>query len=200
MVDKIKPLKIEDTTSGTEFDMVPTETNPSEDYVAAKGVAFENSDDTTIRGDSGVMKFQDSDVTTEVTLEDLLSGGDGASPGFSFGREGSSAAGTWLRRPGNIESNRTGIPIMVTDPVISRIACGTENVSNYDVTIYEHDGNSINLTTLTTVSVTTSDGRFKIFDVSVSATEGKQLAVRVTANSSGNPTNLGVDIVIKGTV
>lgn len=200
MPDKIKPLKLEETGSGTELDMFPVETDPSEDYLAAKGVAFENSDNATIRGDSGVMKFQDVDVTTEITLLELTEGGSGASPGFSFGREGSSAAGTWLRRSGNIECNRTGIPIMVTDPVISRIACGTENISNYTVTIYEHEGNSINLTTLTSVSVTTSDGRFKIFDVNISATEGKQLAARVTANSAGNPNNLGVDIVIKGTV
>lgn len=200
MVDKIKPLKIEDGTSGTEIDMAPTESNPAEDYIAAKGVAFENSDDTTIRGDSGVMRFKDTEVTSEVSLEDLLQGGDGASPGFSFGREGSSAAGTWLRRVGNIESNRTGVPIMVSGPVISRIACGTENTSNYTVTVYEHEGNLINLTTLVSVSVTVADGRFKVFDVNVSASEGKQLAARVTANSSGNPNNLGVDIVIKGTV
>lgn len=44
MVDKIKPLKLEDTTSGSSFNFTPTETSPSQDYLATKGIAFENSD------------------------------------------------------------------------------------------------------------------------------------------------------------
>lgn len=74
MVDKVKPLKIETDADGTEIDFVPTEADPTEDFVAVKGIALENSDDTTIRGDAGVMKFKDSDVTTEVSLQDLVSG------------------------------------------------------------------------------------------------------------------------------
>lgn len=46
MVDKIKPLKIESASlGGTQNDWGPTEANPTEDYAAIKGVAFENSDD-----------------------------------------------------------------------------------------------------------------------------------------------------------
>lgn len=45
MADKIRPLKIETPDDGTQDDMgYPTEVNPDEDYVAAKGVAFENLD------------------------------------------------------------------------------------------------------------------------------------------------------------
>lgn len=72
MVDKVKPLKIEDTTNGSSLNFAPKEANPDEDFLAAKGIAFENSDNTTIRGDIGVMKFKDSVVTTEVDLEDLV--------------------------------------------------------------------------------------------------------------------------------
>ena len=44
MVDKVKPLKIEDTSSGTELDYLPREADPSEDYLSSKGLAFENLD------------------------------------------------------------------------------------------------------------------------------------------------------------
>lgn len=45
-VDKIKPLKFENPgTGGIETDYLPTEANPTEDYGAIKGIAFENSDD-----------------------------------------------------------------------------------------------------------------------------------------------------------
>lgn len=45
MVDKVKPLKLENpSTGGTETDSFPTETNTTEDYLACYGVALENSD------------------------------------------------------------------------------------------------------------------------------------------------------------
>lgn len=45
MADKIKPLKIESAaTGGTQNDGFPTETDPSQDYLATKGIAFENLD------------------------------------------------------------------------------------------------------------------------------------------------------------
>jgi hypothetical protein len=72
MADKIKPLKIENPAlGGTETDMFPTEANPTEDLASVKGIAFEDSDNTQIIGDSGVMKFKDTVITTNVSLEDL---------------------------------------------------------------------------------------------------------------------------------
>lgn len=45
MADKVKPLKIENAaTGGTQTDPFPVETNPTQDYLAAKGIAFENLD------------------------------------------------------------------------------------------------------------------------------------------------------------
>ena len=45
MVDKVRPLKLENaSTGGTETDMFPTEVDVAEDYLAAKGIAFDNSD------------------------------------------------------------------------------------------------------------------------------------------------------------
>lgn len=45
MVDKVKPLKIENSAlGGTENDFYQTETDPNEDYLATKGISLENSD------------------------------------------------------------------------------------------------------------------------------------------------------------
>jgi len=43
MIDKVKPLKIE-----TGVDFGPTETDPTQDYLACKGIVFEDDDDTYI--------------------------------------------------------------------------------------------------------------------------------------------------------
>ena len=49
MVDKIRPLKLESPAlGGTEDDDFPTAADPNEDYVAAKGMAFEDDDNTRI--------------------------------------------------------------------------------------------------------------------------------------------------------
>lgn len=195
MVDKVKPLKLEDTIDGTEFDMTPTEANPSEDYIAAKGLALENSDDTVIFGDSGQMKFKDTDVTTEVTLEELLDGGNGASPGFSFGRRGNVAVNTWLRNE-EVPSNRTGRVVAVNNPEAVLVSLANRNVTTYTVTFFEHDGNLIGLTTLGSVTVTAARGDDQ--SISVPLTQGRQLAARLTAGTSVQ--DLVVTVIIKGTV
>ena len=49
MVDKIKPLKIENSsTGGTEIDPFPREANPTQDYISTKGLAIEGLDDIRI--------------------------------------------------------------------------------------------------------------------------------------------------------
>lgn len=60
MADKIRPLKIESPADGTQDDMgYPTEANPDEDYVAAKGFAFENLDTHTVDLVGGEITFTD---------------------------------------------------------------------------------------------------------------------------------------------
>lgn len=190
MVDKIKPLKLEDTGSGSMLDNFPTETNPAEDYVAAKGVALENSDNTTIRGDSGVMKFKDTDITAEKSLQDLVSS---ASPGFIFGRKGNTGAGTWAENEG-VPSNTVGIPILVNSPQLSAVYAINENdPETFTVEIYEHDG--VTFTLKHTISVTADRGNFEILSSPVSLTQGKELAVK---QSSGSSKNLKVVCLISG--
>lgn len=156
-----------------------------------------------------IAKIFKSLVARAIPFDNLLNGfnstnvqeaieeiGASASPGFSFGRDGGLSSGTWLRRPGSVPSNRAGVTVDITNPVITRIAAANRNVETYDIEIYEHEGNEVNLTLLGTVTVTaaTSDS----FSVNFPATQGRQLAVRLGATFTGNVRDLGVDITLIG--
>lgn len=56
-VDKVKPLKFENPTDGTESDVIPTAADPTEDYLACKGVAFENLNTHLAEKVGGLLKF-----------------------------------------------------------------------------------------------------------------------------------------------
>lgn len=73
MADKVKPLKLESSsTGGTENDFFQTEVNPTEDYVAAKGIALENNDNRLVDLDgSGNIQFKDAVETTPITVRKL---------------------------------------------------------------------------------------------------------------------------------
>lgn len=160
---------------GVETD-VATEYEPKAD-----DVAFDNSN---------------TDFNATTVQEALVETGASASPGFSFGRSGSLAQNTWLRRPGNVPSNRAGVTIKINNPIVTGVSCANRNVETYDVEIYEHEGNELNLTLLGVVTViaATSD----TFNVSFPATQGRQLAVRLGNTSSGNVRDLGVDLELRG--
>lgn len=154
----------------------------------------------------GVVKSQVADEipfdndSNGFTAEDVQSAieeiGASASPGFSFGRNGSLSQNTWLRRPGNVPSNRAGVTISINSPVVTGVACANRNVETYDVEIYEHEGNEVNLTLLGTVTVTAATG--DTFTVNFPATQGRQLAVRLGSTGTGNVRDLGVDLTLIG--
>lgn len=118
--------------------------------------------------------------------------GAAASPGFSWGRSGALFASSWLQNEG-INSNIVGRFIPLATPTIAQIFVSNQTVSTYQVTIYMHDGDSTNLTTVTTVTVTNSRGG--VVNVDIPITQGRQLAVRLT---SGNASNILVGVIIKG--
>lgn len=78
--DRVHPLKFEDPASGgVETDEFPTAIDPSEDYVDARGMTFQNetSNDTVViieRDVSDNMVLQDP-VAGSYTLSELVSGG-----------------------------------------------------------------------------------------------------------------------------
>jgi hypothetical protein len=173
MVDRVKIIIVE--RNGVELEF------KEELSLDAENVFFDNST-------NGFSSDNTQDAIAEI--------GASASPGFSFGRSGSLSQNTWLRRPGNVPSNRAGVTIPIANPVITKVSCSNRNVETYDIEIYEHEGNEVNLTLLTTLSVVSARGA--IFNVNISATEGKQLAARLGNTSTGNVRDLGVDVVLKG--
>jgi len=80
-MDKIRPLKIENTTDGSQDDGgYQTEANPNEDYVSCKGISFENSDGHYIdRAPSGELRFVDpingEVLVSAISLSNHIDGG-----------------------------------------------------------------------------------------------------------------------------
>lgn len=120
--------------------------------------------------------------------------GASASPGTSWGSPGNNSTNTWLLNEA-VPSNKVGRVIFINNPTISQIFTGSENLDTYDLSVYEHEGNEINLTLLTTVSVTASRAEF--FSVNIPATQGRQLACRIT---SGSAKNIVAGCIVKGSV
>jgi hypothetical protein len=80
-MDRIKPIKFETPVDGTEDDEgYQTEADPSEDYIAAKGISFENRTDIYIDRNStdGQIRFVDP-VNGNILLSDLIGGTGGLS-------------------------------------------------------------------------------------------------------------------------
>lgn len=68
MVDKVKPLKIEEAIDGTQVDPFPTETDPSQDYLSAKGISFTNNDTITISESSSNIVIIDATHTSATKI------------------------------------------------------------------------------------------------------------------------------------
>lgn len=117
--------------------------------------------------------------------------GVSASPGFTWGRQGPVLAGAYLFND-RVPSNDTGRLIIFGSPVIRKVLVTNSTASTCTVTVQEHDG-----TTFTDLaSVTLSAERSKAVDFAVSATSGKELAVKVTSGSCTNPV---VGVILDGT-
>lgn len=125
-------------------------------------------------------------------LEDQV--GVSASPGFSWGRSGNLSTNTWLNNDG-VSSNRAGRTVNLIDPVITAYSIANEDINTFDISFYEHDGDSINLTLVGTVAVIAA--RSQSGFVNLAITEGKQLAIRIT---SGSAKNVVVGLQLSGTV
>ena len=138
---------------------------------------------------SSIPTDNDSDVQTE-----LNKASTSASPGFGFGRSGNLSAGTWLMRVGNVPSIKTGVTMGIGSPIVTRIDIGNEDINTFEISIYEHEGDGVNLTFLGTVQVLAA--RTGLFQVNFPATSGRQLAVKVESGSCKNP---GVDVTLSGT-
>lgn len=139
--------------------------------------------------------FDNTDTDFESTnVQDVLEEiGTTASPPFSFGRSGNNSSGTWMQRVGGAPSNRSGVNVGFSDPKLVKVNCNTEDANTYELGIYQHQGDEINLTLITTVSIISSRNGSFLLDVPL--TEDWQLGVRI---ESGSAKNIGVDITLGG--
>jgi hypothetical protein len=86
MVDRVRPLKLENPNSGgTQTDLYPTAANPNQDHLDVRGVVIQNdsSNDEVVRitrDASDRATFEDSENTTPLTLTDLAAGTGGLTP------------------------------------------------------------------------------------------------------------------------
>jgi hypothetical protein len=72
MVDKVRPLGLEDLGEGSQEVPLPTELDPTEDYVSTKGVAFEELDTHLIDRSGSDIQFTDPTVGTK-SVDDVQS-------------------------------------------------------------------------------------------------------------------------------
>jgi hypothetical protein len=222
-MDKVKPLKIETAIDGTQTDPFPVETNPTQDYLATKGIAFENNNNRIFDLDgSGNIQFKDLVETAYMQLwklrraiyeifdptgSDLVSTNSehaikevrnkidsSASPGFSFGRTGVLNTGTWLQCE-TAPSNISGRWVYFSNAEIRNVFVSSENISTYSLDIMYHDGNGINLTFAGTVNIVAARGG--AFSVAFAVPLNKQVAVKV---SSGSCKNIVCGLDLKGTI
>lgn len=144
----------------------------------ARGVPFDNSSNG----------FTSTNVQN--AIEEI---GASASPGFTWGRSGSISSGTWLLNDG-VPSNKAGRTIVLGDSKIVKIFSASEDLDTYTLQIYSHDGNEVNLTLLTTLTVTASrTGNSGTISISVPA--NKQLAAYL---ATGSAKNIVAGIVMQG--
>lgn len=135
-----------------------------------------------------------NDFTSNNVQDALEEVGASASPGFNFGRSASVGSGTWLLTTGSVPSNKAGITVALSNATLSNIYIANEIISTFNIEVYEHEGDEINLTLLDTVSVVSA--RSATFASTASITSGRQLAVKL---STGSAKNINVGLQLKGT-
>lgn len=130
-------------------------------------------------------------TNTQAAIEEI---GASASPGFSWGRSGGLFASTWLQVDGGVPSNSAGRYVAIASPVVALFFCSSDTVSTFTLTMYSHDGDGINLTTLGSLTITSARGG-STGPISWPTAQGKQIAVRLT---SGSANNLVAGAILKG--
>jgi hypothetical protein len=119
-----------------------------------------------------------------------------ASPGFTWGRSGNVNPNTWLLND-SVPSNLSGRNVFLLNAFITKVFVANQNAtSGIQIEIYSHDGNSVNLTLLGTV--TTAAIRSNTFTVNYPVALNKQIAMKIK-NTSATGQNMVTGCMIKGT-
>lgn len=175
---------------GVEFDLVE-EGNPSTDLAQLKGVAFEGSSSTTIEGDSGVMKFKDSDNPTPVTLKELKDGADLAVVGryvIPIIWNGTVSDGTFYGYSNLLPGDNTPISI-VRDSVFKDFSWSNSNSGADFALIFRK--NSTTATPFYTTPNQTNKQTLDILDVDESFNAGDKIYIEHD-DQGGNASDVGM--------
>jgi hypothetical protein len=110
-------------------------------------------------------------------------------------------AGTFLNRPGGTPSNSTGVNFGLLNGSLDVIAVGTNSVDTYELTLYQHDGNFENPTTIAVVNIVALKKAVLVKDTDftqlATLDKNRQIAIEIT---DGTATNIGVDLQLSGDV
>ena len=121
---------------------------------------------------------------TKAAIDEIVqSVATSASPGFGFGKGGNVTAGSYLECEG-VPSNISGRYVYINDAIITRVFISVQNAATFDIEVFSHDGNEINLTSLGTVSIISSTGGE--FTVNWSVPTAKQIAMKIVNGSAKN--------------
>lgn len=104
-------------------------------------------------------------------------------PPFTWSRQGNTPANTWLQND-TVPSNITGRWVYLYDAKFSTVFVANQNIATYTLSFYYHDGDSIGLTLIGSVTVTAARGGE--FAVPWTVPRSKQIACRLTAGSVAN--------------
>lgn len=158
MVDKVNPLKVESAASGgTETDILPTELDPAEDYVNAKGLTFETSDNYRIEKSGTQLGFVENAKALHTFSHLKIDTVNLGSDAVTYARVSTSSY-TALRYHWFRGTNTLGTPSAIKF-IYSASAAGVEgDMRLYDVTNAAVIATSANQTGDTVRIVTISSG------------------------------------------
>ena len=154
----------------------------------ARSIPYDDTIQTPLSGTSDVQDVIDW-LKNQVAIS--------ASPGFTWGRSGNINSNTWLLND-SVPSNKSGRTVFLLNASVTRIFVANQDATaGIAVEVYTHDGDSVNLTLLGTV--TTAAQRSNTFNVSYSVAYNKQLAIRLS-NTSVSAKNLVIGCLLQGTI
>jgi hypothetical protein len=120
-----------------------------------------------------------------------------ASPGFTWGRSGTNPGGTWLLND-TVPSNKSGREVFLYNSVIEKVYVANQDANSIKIGVYYHNGDSVGLTLLGTV--TTGAVRSQDFTVSYSVPKGVQLALKIENNTPNGAKEPVIGILMVGTL
>ena len=138
----------------------------------AEQIPYDNSDCNLVAED---VKSGIDEICNKVSTS--------ASPGFGFGKGGNVTANAYLECE-TVPSNISGRYVYINNAVVTRVFISVQLAETFDLEVFYHDGNELNITSLGTVSIVTSTGGE--FTVSWPVPTGKQLAMKIINGAAKN--------------